>query len=310
MVKYVIKRLLFMIPTLLAIVFIILGIMELTPSSPAQSMLGYDAPPEVIAELNRKLGYDRPFLVRYIEYVRSLLKGDMGNSYRTGRPVFDEILSRFPTTLKLAFLGITLALIIGVPIGIISAVKQYSVFDFSAITFAMFMASMPGFWFGLVNIILFSLKLGLLPSNGLDSPVHYILPSITLAIPSTAGLLRLMRTSLLETIREDYVRTARAKGQEEWKVIMKHAVRNALLPVITYAGLEFGLLLGGIVTVEEIFSINGIGRMLLAAIRSKDNILVVGCALFLAFVFMIVLLIVDIAYAFLDPRIKAKYTKI
>lgn len=299
-----------MIPTLLAIVFIILGIMELTPSSPAQSMLGYDAPPEVIAELNRKLGYDRPFLVRYIEYVRSLLKGDMGNSYRTGRPVFDEILSRFPTTLKLAFLGITLALIIGVPIGIISAVKQYSVFDFSAITFAMFMASMPGFWFGLVNIILFSLKLGLLPSNGLDSPVHYILPSITLAIPSTAGLLRLMRTSLLETIREDYVRTARAKGQEEWKVIMKHAVRNALLPVITYAGLEFGLLLGGIVTVEEIFSINGIGRMLLAAIRSKDNILVVGCALFLAFVFMIVLLIVDIAYAFLDPRIKAKYTKI
>ncbi len=309
MIKYVIKRLFFMIPTLLAIIFIILGIMELTPSSPAQSMLGYDASPEAIAELNHKLGYDRPFLVKYIEYVINLVKGDMGNSYRTGRPVFDEILSRFPTTFELAFLGITLALIMGIPIGIISAVKQYSVFDFCAITSAMFMASMPGFWFGLINIILFSLKLGLLPSNGLDSLVHYVLPSITLALPSTAGLLRLMRTSLLETIREDYVRTARAKGQKEWKVIMKHAVRNALLPVITYAGLEFGVLLGGIVTVEEVFSINGVGRMLLSAIRSKDTILVVGCALFLAFVFMVVLLIVDIAYAFLDPRIKAKYAK-
>ena len=309
MLNYIIRRILIMFPTLLAITFIVLGIMELTPSSPALSMIGYDASPEQIEQLNHELGYDRPFLVRYVDYVLGLFKGDMGVSYRNGRPVFDEIMQRFPTTLKLADIAIPLALITGIPLGIMSAVKQYSIFDFIGTIIAMFMASMPGFWLGLMLILLFSLKLGWLPSYGIETWKHFILPSVTLAIPSTAAFLRLTRTTMLESIRQDYIRTARAKGQTEQVVILNHAARNALLPVITYAGMEMGELIGGIVTIEMVFSINGVGNMLLTAIRTKDILLVTGCAIFLAFSFMVVLLVVDILYAFIDPRIKAKYIK-
>ena len=309
MLNYIIRRILIMFPTLLAITFIVLGIMELTPSSPALSMIGYDASPEQIEQLNHELGYDRPFLVRYVDYVLGLFKGDMGVSYRNGRPVFDEIMQRFPTTLKLAAIAIPLALITGIPLGIMSAVKQYSIFDFIGTIIAMFMASMPGFWLGLMLILLFSLKLGWLPSYGIETWKHFILPSVTLAIPSTAAFLRLTRTTMLESIRQDYIRTARAKGQTEQVVILNHAARNALLPVITYAGMEMGVLIGGIVTIEMVFSINGVGNMLLTAIRTKDILLVTGCAIFLAFSFMVVLLVVDILFAFIDPRIKAKYIK-
>ncbi|WP_027363935.1 ABC transporter permease [Desulfotruncus alcoholivorax] len=310
MSKYIVKRVLIVFPTLLAIIFIVFGIMSLTPGDPARMMLGQQASPEAVARVNHELGFDRPFIIRYGDYVVKLLEGDMGNSYRTGRPVFNEIISRLPTTAKLASAAILLAVMIGVPLGILSAVKQYSLYDITGTAAAMLMASIPGFWFGLMAILLFALKLGWLPSNGSDTWVHYILPAITLAIPVSASLLRLTRTTMLETIRQDYVRTARAKGQTEKKVIFHHALKNALLPVVTVAGLEFGGLLGGVVTIETVFSINGVGTLIIDAIRMKDVPQVTGCAIFLAFLFMMVMLIVDILYAYIDPRIRARYQKV
>lgn len=307
MSKYILKRVLIVFPTLLAIIFIVFGIMNLTPGDPAQMMLGQNATPEAVAKLNHELGFDRPFIIRYGDYVIKLLKGDMGNSYRTGRPIFNEIISRLPTTIKLATVSILLAVITGVPLGILSAVKQYSLYDILGTSAAMLMASMPGFWFGLMAILLFALKLGWLPSNGNDTWAHFMLPAITLAIPVTASLLRLTRTTMLETIKQDYVRTARAKGQTERKVIFHHALKNALLPVVTVAGLEFGALLGGVVTIETVFSINGVGTLIIDAIRMKDVPQVSGCAIFLAFLFMTVMLIIDILYAYIDPRIMDRY---
>lgn len=309
MTKYLLKRILILFPTLFAIIFIVFFIMNLTPGSPAQVMLGQDATPKAVEELDHELGFDRPFIIRYGDYVIKLLKGDMGNSYRTDRPVFYEIMSRFPTTAKLTTISILLALMIGVPIGIISAVKQYSMLDISSTVFAMFMASIPGFWLGLLLILLFSLKLGWLPSNGSDTWVHYILPSITLAMPTAATLLRLTRTTMLETIRQDYVRTARSKGQVERKVIFKHALKNALLPIVTVAGMNFGILLGGAIVIEQVFSINGVGTLIIDSIRMKDEPQVIGCALFLAFFFMLIMLAVDIIYAYIDPRVRARYIR-
>lgn len=307
--KYILKRLLIMIPTLLAVIFIVLGILELSPGTPAQAILGFDAKIEAVEALNKKLGYDKPFLERYANYVVKLFQGDMGVSYRTSRPVLDEIMARFPTSLKLAGIAILIAVLIGVPIGILSAIKQYSIWDFLSTSTAMFFASMPGFWFGLMAVIIFSLNLGWLPPNGMDSWKNYIMPCMTLALPATAALLRLTRTTMLETIRQDYIRTARAKGQSESKIVFFHALKNALLPVVTYCGVEFGLLMGGIVTVETIFSIHGLGNLILTAIRTKDVTLITGCAAFLAVAFMTVLLLVDILYAYIDPRIRMRYSK-
>lgn len=309
MSKYILKRVLILFPTLLAIIFIVFGTMNLTPGDPAQVILGQQATPEAVNKLNQELGFDKPFIVRYGDYVLNLVQGDMGKSYTNGRSVFDTIISRFPTTVKLATFAILLSVIIGVPLGIIAAVKQYSVFDIMGTSAAMFMASMPGFWFGLMAILLFSLKLGWLPSNGLDTWQGYILPSLTLAIPVSASLLRMTRTTMLETIRQDYIRTARAKGQTEKKIIFHHALKNALMPVITVAGMEFGWLLGGAVVIETVFSINGVGKLIIDAIRMKDVPQVTGCALFLAFFFMMVMLIVDILYAYIDPRIRARYQR-
>lgn len=307
--KYIIKRVLIIFPTLLTIVFIVFSIMNLTPGDPARMMLGQNVTPEAVEKLNHELGFDRPFIIRYVDYVTNLLKGDLGNSYRTGRPIFNEIISRLPTTIKLSAISIFLAVVTGIPLGIISAVKQYSLYDILGTSVAMIMASIPGFWFGLVAIFLFALKLGWLPSNGNDTWVHFILPAITLAIPVTAALLRLTRTTMLETVKHDYVRTARAKGQIERKVIFNHALKNALLPVVTVAGLEFGGLLGGVVTIETVFSINGVGTLIIDAIRMKDVPQVSGCAIFLASLFMIVMLIIDILYAYIDPRIMDRYNK-
>ena len=193
--------------------------------------------------------------------------------------------------------------------GILAAVKQYSVFDIIGTAVAMLMASMPGFWFGLMAILLFSLKLKLLPPMGSETWKHFILPAFTLAILVSASLLRLTRTTMLETIRQDYIRTSRAKGQVERKVIVKHALKNALLPVITVAGMEFGYMLGGTVVVERVFSINGIGKFVIDSIRMKDVPAVTGCALLLAFFFMLVMLVIDILYAFIDPRVRAMYAR-
>lgn len=307
MAKYTIHRVLSLIPILLGIILLIMAIMSLIPGSPGLTILGPDATQEAVDELNHTLGYDKPFLVRYASYVLNLFKGDLGNSWRTDRPVWDEVMRRLPTSISLAVFAISVSMLIAIPLGILSAVKQYSLADIFLTTLAMVLNSMPTFWFGLMLIIVFSLKLHLLPSIGLTSAKHYILPVIAMSSYTIAGLMRLTRTTMLETIRQDYVRTARAKGQKERLVIFKHALQNALLPVITSAGMSFGKMIGGVVTVETVFSIDGVGNMILTGIRSKDVMLVTGGILCLATIYMIVLLFVDILYAVIDPRVREKY---
>ena len=309
MIRYIIKRLLVLIPMLLAIAFIIFAIMSMTPGEPAQLILGLRATPESLAQLSKEMGFDKPFLIRYFDYVINAAQGDLGISWRSSRPVFDEIITRFPTTIKLAGLGILIALLIGVPLGILASVKQYSIFDIIGTSTAMLMASLPSFWIGLMSILLFALYLRIMPSHGIDTWKHYVLPSITMALPVAANLLRLTRATMLETIRQDYISTARAKGQSEKLVIFRHALPNALLPVITVAGTQFCGMLGGVVTVEAVFSINGVGMLILESIRMKDIPLVTGCTLFLAASVMVMMLIVDILYAYIDPRIRALYIK-
>lgn len=309
MYRYVVKRLLLMIPVLFGISFIVFSIMSFNPGDPASIILGTEATQEAIDQLNEELGFNDPFLVRYGQYVKGILKGDFGKSYRTGAPVFDEIFRRFPTTFKLALLSIILSVIIGIPIGILSAVKQYSAADYISTVIAMFLASVPQFWLGLMAILIFSLKLGWFPSTGSENWNQFILPAMALALVSAARNMRLTRSTMLETIRQDYVRTAKAKGASPFTIVFKHALMNALLPIITNVGIIFGQLLGGMVVIESVFGMQGVGTLTITAIRTKDIPQVTASLIFLAFMYSVLMLLVDIAYAFIDPRIKARYTQ-
>jgi peptide/nickel transport system permease protein len=307
MYKYIGRRLLLLIPVLLGVTFIVFSIMSLTPGDPAQIILGESAPPEKIAQLREEMGLNDPFIVQYFRFVTNAVKGDFGESYSTGRPVFEEIFQRFPVTLKLTVVGIIVAVIIGIPVGIISATKQYSLFDNFSMIGALLGVSMPNFWLGLMLILLFAVNLGLLPSGG-DGGIEYmILPAITLGTGAAALITRMTRSSMLEVIRQDYIRTARAKGVYEKKVINKHALKNALIPVITIVGLQFGYLLGGAVLTETVFSLPGVGRLLVDAIKQKDAPMVLASVVFISVTFSFVNLLVDILYAYVDPRIKSQY---
>ena len=308
MTRYVVKRLLYMIPVLLGVAFLVFTILSLTPGDPGSIILGITAKPEDIAALNAQFGYDKPFLVRFVNYIGDiLLHFDLGTSYATRQPVIDSILARFPNALVLAVLSMCLSSILGISMGIFSAVRQYSVMDHVVVVVALVFASMPGFWLGLMLLILFSLRLGWLPSFGATSFRHFILPTITVAMPSAAGLLRLTRSTMLETIRKEYIRTARAKGASNRRVIWKHALRNALLPVVTTLGTGFGASLGGAIIAETVFAMPGMGTLMTTAIRQKDVPTVMSATLFLAVLFSLIILLVDILYAFIDPRIKSKY---
>lgn len=308
MTRYVVKRLLYMIPVLLGVAFLVFTILSLTPGDPGSIILGITAKPEDIAALNAQFGYDKPFLVRFVNYIGDiLLHFDLGTSYATRQPVIDSILARFPNTLVLAVLSMCLSSILGISMGIFSAIRQYSVMDHVVVVVALVFASMPGFWLGLMLLILFSLRLGWLPSFGATSFRHFILPTITVAMPSAAGLLRLTRSTMLETIRKEYIRTARAKGASNRRVIWKHALRNALLPVVTTLGTGFGASLGGAIIAETVFAMPGMGTLMTTAIRQKDVPTVMSATLFLAVLFSLIILLVDILYAFIDPRIKSKY---
>ena len=308
--KYVINRLLLTIPVLIGAIFLVFAIMSLTPGDPGTLILGMTADKADIAKLNAEFGYDQPFLIRFVNYLKDIiLHFDFGNSYRTRTPVFDEILVRFPNTFYLAVTSMVLSSILGISMGILSAVKQYSFIDNFFTVLAMFFASIPGFWFGLMLMLVFSLKLGWLPSNGVDTWKHFVLPSITLALGGAAGLLRLTRSTMLETIRQDYIRTARSKGASERIVIWKHALKNALLPVITSLGMNFGASLGGAIIIEIVFGMPGLGTYIVTSIRQKDVPAVLAATLLLAVLFCLIMLIVDLLYAFIDPRIKAKYAR-
>lgn len=306
MIRYIIKRLLMLIPILLGVIFLVLFIMSLTPSDPATLLLGTNATPDAIRELNTQLGYYDSLPVKYVKYIWNALHGDFGNSYRTGKPVFEEIIKRFPVTLKLAFFSVLLTGLIGIPLGILSAIKKYSALDMICTSIAMVFTSLPRFWLGLLLILLFSLQLKLLPSNGIGTWQHYVLPVFTLAAPTAASILRLTRSTMLETIRSDYVRTARAKGASERRIIFRHELKNALLPVTTAMGLEFGMLLGGAILIETVFSMQGISTLMINAIRMLDTPQVTACIIFFAALVCITMLLVDILYAYIDPRIRAK----
>lgn len=298
-----------MVPVILGISFIIFTIMSFTPGDPARMILGQDATFEQIAAKRHELGLDRPFLVRYALYVANAVRGDFGRSYVNNVPVINEILARLPSTVMLAAGSTLLMVLIGVPIGIISAVKQYSVIDNISLVSALLLTSMPAFWLGPMLILLFALTLRLLPATGVDTLRHYILPCVTLAAAMMASLIRMTRSNMLEVIRQDYIRTAKAKGASERIVIYRHALRNALLPVITIIGLNFGGLLGGTMMIETCFAMPGLGTRIIGAIREKDIPMVMAAILFVALLGGVINLIIDIIYAYVDPRIKSKYSK-
>ena len=307
MYKFIIKRLLLMIPVHLGISIIIFTIISLTPGNPARLILGDRASQEAIDQLNEELGYYDPIPVKYANYMIDILHGDMGTSYRTGGNVMDEILTRFPTTLLLAVLDIFLTAVISIPLGVYVAIKKNSFADNFLTILALVFTAMPSFWLGMILILIFSVGLNLLPATGSETFANFILPAFSVSLLSIAQIMRMMRSSMLETIRSDYMRTARAKGVKENKIIWKHAIRNALLPVVTTLGVNFGWALGGSVITETVFGMAGVGTLTLLSVRSKDVPMVMGCILFMSLLFSVITLIVDISYAYIDPRIKAQY---
>nr|WP_303936335.1 ABC transporter permease [Treponema denticola] len=309
MFKYIIRRILLLIPVMLGVALIVFTLLYFTPGDPARNKLGTNAPLEEVLKLREKMGLDDPFVVQFGRYLKNFIfYGSLGESYITEQPVVLEISTRVGSTIKLAIAATLVSIIFGIPLGIVSAIKQYSVFDHITMVFALIGLSMPVFWLGLLMILLFSVKLAWLPSSGFSSFKHIILPALALGAQSVAVLTRMTRSSMLETIRQDYIRTARAKGQKEKIVIFKHALGNSLIPVITVVGIQFGQLMGGAVMTEIIFSIPGIGRLMIDSIKLRDAPVVLGCVLFVAVTFAIVNLIVDILYTYVDPRIKTQYT--
>lgn len=313
MLKYVAKRLLMLIPVLLGATFLVFFIMSLSPEDPAVIILGADATPEAVAELHESMGLDKPLVVRYFNFIGNLLHGDLGKSYKNNMDVMAQILERLPNTLLLAFSGVLLAVLIGVPVGIISAKKQYSIFDNVTMVLTLALAAAPAFWMGLVMVIIFSLNLGWLPSSGMGTGFwgtirSLILPAFTLCGSTAALTARTTRSAMLEVIKQDYIDTARAKGVRERIITLRHQLRNAMIPIITVVGLQFGVLLGGSVMTESVFSWPGVGRYVVEAIKSKDIPCVLGSVVMLSILFTVVNLLVDLLYAAVDPRIKAQYS--
>ena len=308
--KFILKRLLYMIPVLLGVAFLVFAILSLTPGDPGTIILGITAKPEDIASLNEQFGYNKPFLIRFFSYIKDIvLHFNLGVSYQTREPVINDIMAKFPNTLKLTIFSMSLSAIIGISFGIISAVKQYSALDHICVVTALVFACIPGCWLGVMLMMLFSLKLGWLPSYGAESLKNFILPTLTVSMTSAAGLLRLTRSAMLETIRQEYIRTAKAKGASKKRIIIKHALRNALMPVVTTLGTSFGASLGGAIIAETVFAMPGMGTLITTAIRQKDIPMVMGSTLFLAVLFSLIILLVDILYAVIDPRIMDKYKK-
>ena len=305
--KYILKRLLMLLPVLLGVSFIVFAIMDFSPGDPVQLYLGDNYSQEAYDEISEELGLNDPFLVRYFRYVTHAVTGDLGTSYSTKNPVAKEIFARYPATLRLAGAAIFFAVILGIPLGIISATKQYSLLDTGSMVVALAGVSMPNFWLGIMLILIFAAGLGWFPSSGDKGLISLVLPAITLSASSLATITRMTRSAMLETIRQDYIRTARAKGLKELVVVIKHALRNAMIPIITSAGLQFGFALSGAVLVETVFSWPGIGRLLVDAIKMQDVPLVLGIVLVMAISFSVINLIIDILYAFFDPRIRSQY---
>ncbi len=304
MIKYIVRRLIALIPVLLGVKLIIFTLLYFTPGDPALVMLGDEATPEAIAQIHEELGWNDPFWVRYFNYVVDLLHGDLGVSYTNGRPVFDLLVERLPKTITLALISTTIAVTLGILLGVIAAIKQNSIFDNLCMLLALVGVSMPHFWQGLLLMLLFGVKLGWLPISGWGEVGNVVLPSLTIGLGSMAIIARMTRSSMLEVINQDYINFARAKGQKNGKIITGHELRNALIPIITTIAIQFGNMLGGSVITETIFAIPSVGKLMVDSIRSGNYPVVQGGVLLIAFIYCINNLLVDVIYAFVDPRVK------
>lgn len=308
--KYIIKRLLMLIPVIFGVVFIVFTILRLSPNDPIRTVLGDTASQEEVDNMRDEMGLNDPFFVQFFNYIKGIVtKFDFGVSYVNRHSVVSEIKNRFPITLELAILSTLLAGLIGIPLGIISAVKQYGLIDNISSLFSLIFLAMPSFWLALLLIIVFSQNLKVLPASGWYGIKYMILPILANGTGCIAGIMRTTRSTMLEVIRQDYIRTAQAKGLRERTVIMKHALRNALIPVVTLMGLQFGRQLGGVFVIETVFAIPGLGKMLVDACSIKNIPIVQGGVIFIATAFGVVNLIVDIIYGFIDPRISSLYKK-
>ncbi len=304
MVWYFFRRLFLVIPTLVGVSIAVFAMVRLIPGDPALAMAGPHATPDYVQQIRLRLSLDEPLHVQYDRFMSGLLQGDLGRSTRTQRPVTAELWDKFPHTVELTLASLLIATAFGLPAGIISAAKRYSIFDNLSMLIALLGVSMPVFWLGLMLMLLFSVTLGWLPSVGRGSLLHLILPALTLGASSMAFVARITRSSMLEVLRQDYVVTARAKGLRERRVIYEHALKNALIPVVTVMGLQLGILLGGAVLTETVFAWPGVGRLMVDSIQARDYPVVQGAVLLLAVSFVLVNLLVDMTYALLDPRIK------
>lgn len=306
--RYVVNRLLQLLPVLWLVSLIVFAVMHLLPGDPAELMLqgaeGGATTPERLAEIRREMGLDDPLVVQYGRFLGNALIGDLGTSIRFRTPVTELILERFRYTLELALAGLAVALIVGVPLGMAAAVRQNTWTDAGVMTLAYVGASMPVYWLGLILILFFSFTLNWFPPAGADSWRSLVLPAITIGFVSAGLISRLVRSSMIEVLSEDYIRTSRAKGLSERLVLWRHGLKNALIPVVTMVGLQFGAMLAGAVVTETVFSRPGVGRLVVSAILSKDYPLVQGCILFLAVTYLLVNLLVDVVYSWLDPRIR------
>jgi peptide/nickel transport system permease protein len=329
---YILKRLIQLIPVIIGVTIIAFSLIQIAPGDPARTMLGQHATEKELNEIREKYGLDEPIYIQYGIWLNDVLHGDLGRSILTNNQVSDEIGERFPNTIELTIGAMLFAILIGGVAGVISASKQYSITDYTVMGVALFGISMPVFWLGIMLMLIFGVWLGWLPIGGridllipfqrvtgfmvIDSIItgnfkafvdiirHLILPSIALGTIPMAMIARVTRSSMLEVLRQDFIRTERAKGLSENVVIYKHAVRNAMVPVVTVIGLNFGLLLAGAILTETVFSWPGVGRLVVEAVYERDYPLVVGCILIFAIIFVIVNLITDILYTYIDPRIK------
>jgi peptide/nickel transport system permease protein len=304
LLQYTLRRILISIPTLIGVLIIVFSMVRLAPGDPAVLLAGEFASPEVIERARERFGLDRSLPEQFGRFLGGLVQGDLGRSTRTNRLVTTDLRTFFPNTLELALAAIVVALLVGIPAGVISALRPNSPLDFGVTFIALLGVSMPVFWFGLLAILIFSVQLGWFPVAGRGTWSHLVLPAITLGLSSTAIIARMTRSSMLEVLNQDFVRTARAKGLPDRSVVLKHALRNAMVPVITVVGLQFGALLAGAVITETVFTWPGIGRLLVDSIRARDYPVVQGAVLLIAVSFVLVNLVVDLIYGFIDPRIR------
>lgn len=311
MIKTIFQRIMQLIPILLIVATIVFVITRMIPGNPAATILGPQAPKEAVEALTIELGLDKSMPEQYINYMADALRGDFGKSYHYNQPVMELILERFPNTVILAFISLAIATVVAIPIGIISATKQYSIFDYISMVFALVGVSMPIFWLGLMLVLVFSVNLGWLPSFGMgniengiwDVVSHLILPCICLATIPAATFARITRSSMLEVIGQDYIKSLRSKGLKERAVIWKHGLKNALPPIVTVMGLQISTSLAGAILTETIFSWPGMGRMIVDAIENRDYALIQGSVLFIAFLFVFVNLVIDIIYLYINPKV-------